>query len=128
MQTHRITKCPAAHLSSFPLEMIPFKPVDGPDNHYGQIYTHMRENPHSDAGIEGFNPTEPFKPFNFSIMSTLPTDEDINFLTLLNFWRNVLTGTKERNKQSWQITASMNKLKMLTLLFYPHLFCLLSPL
>ena len=39
----------------------------------------MWENPYSDAGIKGFNPTEPFKPSKFSIMSALPTDEDIKF-------------------------------------------------
>ena len=62
--------------------MIPFQPIDGPDNRYGQIYTPMRKNPYSEAGIKGFHSTEPFKPAEFSVMSAIPSDDDIHFLTL----------------------------------------------
>ena len=65
VQTHRVTKRYAAHLSPFPLEMIPFKPVDGPDNRYGQIYTPMRANLYSDAGIKGLEPYRAVQTFRF---------------------------------------------------------------
>ena len=62
--------------------MIPFKPIDGPDNRYGQIYTPIWKKTYSEAGIKGFHPTEPFKPAEFSVMAALPAEEDIKFPTL----------------------------------------------
>ena len=58
--------------------MIPFKLTDDPDNRYEQIYTPMREDPYSDAGIKGFNPTQPFKESELSpALSGLTSSEDI---------------------------------------------------
>lgn len=61
MRTHTVTKRHAAHLSPFLLELIPFKPTDGADNRFGQMYTPICDDPYSDAGIKGFIPTQPFK-------------------------------------------------------------------
>ena len=39
-------KSHAAHLSPFPVELIPFEPVDGPDNVYGQLYRGLEKDPY----------------------------------------------------------------------------------
>jgi hypothetical protein len=51
----------AANLTPYPPEMIPFKPVDGADMHYGQLYKPIGEHPFKEAGIKGFNPPSPFQ-------------------------------------------------------------------
>jgi hypothetical protein len=46
--------------------MIPFKPVDGADTRYGQLYKPIGEHPFKEAGIKGFTPPSPFQvPANF---------------------------------------------------------------
>ena len=47
-------------LSPYPLELIPFEPVDGPDNRFGQIHRPIGKTPFIDAGIKGFTPIQPF--------------------------------------------------------------------
>lgn len=37
----------AAHLSPVPNELIPFEPVDGPDNQYGQLYVPIKKSPYT---------------------------------------------------------------------------------
>jgi hypothetical protein len=51
----------ASHLSPFPLPLVPFEPVDGPDNRYGQIHRPIGKTPYSQAGIDGFEPLQPFQ-------------------------------------------------------------------
>jgi hypothetical protein len=51
----------ASNLSSYPTELIPFKPVDGPDTWYGQLYKPIAAHPFKEAGIKGFTPMSPFK-------------------------------------------------------------------
>jgi hypothetical protein len=56
----------AANLAPYPPELIPFKPVDGADTHYGQMYKPIGEHPFKEAAITGFIPPTPFKaPANF---------------------------------------------------------------
>ena len=55
------TKKHASHLSPFPLPLIPFEPVDGPDNQYDQINRPIGKQPYEQAGISGFEPLQPFK-------------------------------------------------------------------
>jgi hypothetical protein len=50
----------ASDLSPYPLELIPFQPVDGPDNRYGQLYKPIGASPYKEAGIKEFEPSEPF--------------------------------------------------------------------
>ena len=57
----RVGKRHAMHLSPFPHELIPFEPVDGPDNVYGQLYKPIERDPYKAASIKGFQPYEPHK-------------------------------------------------------------------
>lgn len=62
----RFEKKHASMLSPYPLELIPFQPVDGPDNRYSQLFRPIGKNPFKEAGIKGFDPPAPFKlPANF---------------------------------------------------------------
>jgi hypothetical protein len=51
----------AADLSPYPVELIPFHPVDGADSCYGQLYKPIGLHPFKEAGIKGFAPLKPFK-------------------------------------------------------------------
>jgi hypothetical protein len=51
----------AADLSPYPVELIPFHPVDGADSCYGQLYKPIGLHPFKEAGIKGFAPLTPFK-------------------------------------------------------------------
>jgi len=57
----RFDKKHACDLSPYPDQLIPFQPVDGADNRYGQLHKPIQANPFSDAGIKGFEPPQPFK-------------------------------------------------------------------
>ena len=59
--TKNIVKCHTAHLSPYPQELLPFLPIDGADNCYGQIYTPIKSDPYINAVIGGFQPSQPFK-------------------------------------------------------------------
>jgi hypothetical protein len=48
-------------LALFPQELIPFEPVDGPDNRYSQLYKSIGPSPYKEAGIKGFTPPRPFQ-------------------------------------------------------------------
>jgi hypothetical protein len=50
----------ASDLLPYPPELIPFQPVDGPDNRYSQLYKPIGKMPYKEAGIEGFTPLQPF--------------------------------------------------------------------
>jgi hypothetical protein len=63
----RFDKKHASMLFPYPLELIPFEPVDGPDNRFSQIFRPIGKQPFIDAGIKGFTPPQPFKvPTNFA--------------------------------------------------------------
>ncbi len=51
----------ASDLSLYPLELIPFQPVEGSDTRYGQLHKPIKANPFKEAGIDGFKPFSPFK-------------------------------------------------------------------
>ena len=70
----------AAHISPFPDELLPFLPVDGPDNQYGQIHTPMKKNPYQNAGLKGFEPCQPYK--TAAAMTLAVEEEIIKFPTL----------------------------------------------
>ncbi len=50
----------ASNLSPYPAELIPFQPLDGVDNQYGQLYRKFKEHLYKEAGIKGFTPPMPF--------------------------------------------------------------------
>ncbi len=51
----------ASDLSPYPVELIPFQPVDGADTRYGQLYKPISANPFKEAGLKGFDPIQPYK-------------------------------------------------------------------
>ena len=61
MFTGKLGKSHAAHLSPFPCQLIPFKPLDGPDTDYGQLYKALEKDSYKDASIKGFQPYEPYR-------------------------------------------------------------------
>jgi hypothetical protein len=50
----------ASDLSPYPPELIPFEPLDGPDNRYSQLHKPFGPMPYKEAGINGFTPPQPF--------------------------------------------------------------------
>jgi hypothetical protein len=74
----------ASDLSPYPVELIPFQPVDGADNQFGQLYRKIKEHPYKEAGIKGSTPPTPFvAPSTFITTSdalrfTWPTLAELN--------------------------------------------------
>lgn len=60
MDTKRHNKKHASDLSPYPPELVPFEPIDGPDNRYSQLYKPFGTMPYKEAGIDGFKPPQPF--------------------------------------------------------------------
>lgn len=58
---NRTDKKHASDLTPYPEQLIPFEPVDGADNRYGQIHMPIGKTPFAEAGIQGFKPPQPFK-------------------------------------------------------------------
>eukprot|EP00956_Cyclotella_meneghiniana_P034898 scaffold109224_cov64-Cyclotella_meneghiniana.AAC.4 len=56
----RTDKKHASMLSPFPLELVPFAPIDGPDTRFSQLYRPISKSPYHEAGISGFKPSQPF--------------------------------------------------------------------
>ena len=69
------TKKHASDLSPYPLELVPFEPVDGPDNRFGQLHKPITSDPYKEAGIKGFTPPKPFK----AALQFLTTDRKNQF-------------------------------------------------
>jgi hypothetical protein len=70
----------AADLSPYPIKLILFQPVDGPDTRYGQLYKPIASHPFKEAGITGFTPPTSFKaPAN---LATTDRCEDFNWPSL----------------------------------------------
>jgi hypothetical protein len=47
--------------NTYPMELIPFQPLDGPDTWYGQIHKPITAQQFKEAGINGFQPTLSYK-------------------------------------------------------------------
>ena len=55
-------------------------PIDGADKLYGQIYMPIKADPHMNADIKGFQPSQPFKT---SVQAATPAvGSDVRFPTL----------------------------------------------
>ena len=50
----------AAHISPYPDQLLPFMPIDGPANRFGQLHTPIQKDPYINAGLKGFASTQPF--------------------------------------------------------------------
>lgn len=61
VHANKYDKKHAAHMSPYPEQLVPFEPMDGPDNRFSQLYKNIQKNPYEDAGIKGFEPIEPYK-------------------------------------------------------------------
>lgn len=74
----------AMHLSPFPNELVPFEPVDGPDNRYGQLHMPIGKHPYKDASIKGFHPFQPHRePLGSTTLMAADVDhEPIHFPSL----------------------------------------------
>ena len=83
--TNRVDKPPAAHMSPFPHQPIPFASIDGPDNRCGQMHAPLRAHTYKDASTKGFMSYEAYKEIPKSTTSIV-TPEDCKFpsLTKLN--------------------------------------------
>jgi hypothetical protein len=57
----RRNKKHALDLSLYPVELIPFQPLNGTDTCYGQLYKPIGLSPFKEAGLKGFQPSSPFK-------------------------------------------------------------------
>jgi hypothetical protein len=44
----------------YPLELIPFQPINGANNCYGQLNKIIGKHPFKEAGLKGFSPPTPF--------------------------------------------------------------------
>ena len=51
----------ASDFSPYPVELIPFQPVDWADTLYGQLYKPISAHPFKEAGIKEFAPIQPYK-------------------------------------------------------------------
>ena len=51
----------ASDLSPYPIELIPFQQLDGPDNRYGQLYKTITPHAFKEAGLVGIMPVNPYK-------------------------------------------------------------------
>jgi hypothetical protein len=66
LKPSRKEKKHASDLTPYPSKLIPFKPVDGANNCYGQLYKPIGANPFKQAGLKVFKPPTPFcAPQNF---------------------------------------------------------------
>jgi hypothetical protein len=61
--------------------LIPFEPLDGADNHYGQFYKRIRPSPYKEVGIKGFTPPQPLQAA--AHFATMGNFRDFHFPTLL---------------------------------------------
>ena len=58
---NKVDKKHASDLSPYPPQLIPFEPLDGADSKYSQLYKPIGLQPFKEAGIDGFQPPQPFK-------------------------------------------------------------------
>ena len=68
LQPDRFEKKHASMMSPYPLELVPFQPVDGPDHRFSTMNRPITKSPYVDAGLNGYQPYQPYKlPANLAI-------------------------------------------------------------
>ena len=84
----------ASDLTPYPPELVPFKPVDGADTRYGQLYRPIGEHSFTETGLKGFTPPAPFQVANLFVDVGdfkdfhWPTLSELNDNLYPYFWRN----------------------------------------
>lgn len=71
--TRKLDKRHAAHLLPYPDTLMPFLPVDEPNNQFGQLNTPIFKDPYFNAGLKCFEPPQPYKA---TALSAFASDED----------------------------------------------------
>jgi hypothetical protein len=80
-------------LSPYPVELIPFEPVNGADTHYGKLYKPIIAHPFKEAGINGFSPLKPYQVTTMLVLTGL----------CLNFhWPSLSEPNKELSPFWWE--------------------------
>ena len=82
MNPNKEDKKHSSHLSPLPQSLIPFPPLNGPDNSFQQLHKKYKDHPFLDAGIHGFEPTQPWQTANLSFLQEpeyhFPTLAELN--------------------------------------------------
>jgi hypothetical protein len=68
------------YLSPYPQELLPLLPLDGADNRFGQMNARLLDSPYSNAGVTGFERTQPYKEESISLLAINP---DLMFPSLV---------------------------------------------
>jgi hypothetical protein len=93
LKPNHVEKKHASDLMPYPVELISFEPIDGPDTQYRQLYRPIGANPFQEAGLKGFNP-----PVLFQVSQ--------NFLDLGDFkdfwWPTLSELNDELDPYPWQ--------------------------
>ena len=123
---NRKDKKHATDLSPYPDQLIPFQPVGGAGNHFGQLCKPIRENPFKEAGICGFEPSQPFK-----VLSNCLRVGDCHDFTGMLFLSSTMASIRflGRTMKNAYITWPMTKLsptQSCTLALRQHLLCRLQ--
>jgi hypothetical protein len=72
------------------VELIPFRPIDGADTRYGQLFKHISAHPFKEAGIKGFTPTQPYKiASNLAITGALHSIGPVSQSSMMNLRRSL---------------------------------------
>lgn len=82
LETSKDGKQHSAYLSPYPDQLLPFIPVDGPDNVYGQLTNPIKENPYSNAGLKGFIPLEPHRETDAFLANPKEDNDHLSFPSL----------------------------------------------
>ncbi len=100
---NRRMKKHAADLTPYPTELIPFKPIRGPDTEYSQFYNAIEPHPFKAAGIDGFLPPKPFiLPTKFL---TVESDNTFHWPTLSELNNNLEEFPWQSDKERRQYFA-----------------------
>ena len=75
----------ASNLSTYPAELIAFEPMNGPDNHYGQLHKPISATTYNEASIHGFIPISPYRTQDVRTSAHLIIPEKGFFWTTLSY-------------------------------------------
>ena len=70
--TKKVSKKHALYLSPYPRELLLFLSLDGADNRFGQMNAPLLDSPYSNAGLTGFETSQPYKEESISLLVIKP--------------------------------------------------------
>ena len=128
-KTKRVEKKHSSDLSPYPPEIIPFQPLDGADNQFGQLHKKISDHPYIQAGIDGFTPPQPFQvPLNF-IDANGPDSLSFHWPTLAELNAELFRASTSRRTMNRPVHPSFIQVlhhrrlcHSLVLHLLPHLF------